>query len=75
MKIGHVLGIVVVGYLAIVGINEFLPTGTIAALDNFPDAGSLLSGSADATGSNMTAGAVDLAAAGAVYFIFLHGKL
>ena len=24
MKIGHVLGLVVVGYLAIVGINEFL---------------------------------------------------
>jgi hypothetical protein len=61
-------------YLAAVGINEFLPTGTVAFLDGLPDAGALIS-TANSNGSSYTAGAIDIGVAAGLYFLVLHKKL
>lgn len=74
MGIGHWIAAAGVLYLAAVGINEFLPTGTVSFLDGLPDAGALIS-TANSNGSSYTAGAIDLGAAAAIYFMVLHSKL
>jgi hypothetical protein len=72
MKIGHVLGIVVVLYFVATGINEFVSTDN-ATLSSLPDWGAVVGSTAGT--SSPTAAALDLATAAAVYFFFLHGKL
>jgi hypothetical protein len=77
MKIGHIIGLVAVGYFTLVGINEFLPTGTLGTtMDSLPDWSAATGASgATASGGNMLVGALDLGTAAAIYFFFLHGKL
>jgi hypothetical protein len=84
VKIGHMVGVASVAYLALTGINNFLPNANIPLIDSLPDLGQTVTGnvpgSNTANGSSAglaspIAGIIDLVAAGAVYYFFLHGKL
>jgi hypothetical protein len=77
MHIGHWLGVAFVLYEGVVGISEIYsasastPNASLAGVANWPSVGSVVG----STGSNTTAGAIDLAAAAAVYFFVLHDHL
>jgi len=75
MKAIHWAALLATLYFLVTGVNEFLPSGTVSALDGLPDAGSLLSSSAGTTGSNTMAGLADLSVAAALYFFVLHKRL
>lgn len=76
MKAVHWISLAATLYLVVVGVNEFLPIGTVSALDGLPDAGALVPNtSSTATGGNYYAGAIDLAVAATLYFFVLHKKL
>jgi hypothetical protein len=69
MKLMHVVGVAIMAYFAVVGVNELVATDN-ATLDSLPDFGLLtgsISGSAD-----YLAGGLDLAAAAVIYFFVLH---
>jgi hypothetical protein len=75
MKAIHWAALLATLYFAVVGVNEFLPTGTVSALDGLPDAGSVFTSSSSTTGSNTIAGLVDVGIAAGLYFLVLHKKL
>lgn len=72
MKPLHWIAVIGALYFAVTGVNEFLPSGTVASLDNLPDWGGVLTSGSGATGANTIAGAADLATAAGIYFLVLH---